>query len=133
MLASTLSLALGLAAVASAQCDTVEHGYQCNTSYSHNWGQYSPYYSVESNISTDLPEGCKYTFANVLSRHGARNPTSSKTTSYAALIAKIHNSTTSYGADYAFIKSYNYTLGANNLTPVSSSRSQNERLEKKPG
>lgn len=72
---------------------------------------------AQGDIGTGLPNGCRYTFINILSRHGARNPTSSKTKSYAALVSKIHNKTISYGEDFAFISNYTYNLGADNLTP----------------
>lgn len=53
----------------------------------------------------------------MISRHGARNPTAAKTLKYQALVTRIHKQATSYGKDYAFIKAYNYTLGADDLTP----------------
>lgn len=56
-------------------CDSVLQGYQCEPEISHYWGQYSPFYSVPSEISADVPRGCSVTFAQVLSRHGARDPT----------------------------------------------------------
>ncbi|KAE8450519.1 hypothetical protein EG329_006250 [Mollisiaceae sp. DMI_Dod_QoI] len=97
-------------------CDTVESGYVCDPKISHTWGQYSPYYEVPSTISTDVPKQCQITFANMLSRHGARNPTASKSGKYEALVARIHTQATSYGGDYTFIKEYNYTLGADDLS-----------------
>ncbi|KUJ11549.1 phosphoglycerate mutase-like protein [Mollisia scopiformis] len=100
----------------SAQCDTVETGYQCDTSISHNWGNYAPYFSVPSTISADTPAGCSISFVNLLSRHGARFPTTSKTTEYEELFEQIHANTTSYSAEYDFIKNYTYDLGANDLT-----------------
>lgn len=56
------------------------------------------------------------TFANVLSRHGGRDPTSAKTTTYHALITGIQANATSFPGNYSFLKSYNYTLGADDLT-----------------
>lgn len=53
----------------------------------------------------------------MLSRHGARDPTASKTLQYNSTVQAIQNSTTSYGAGYEFIKDYLYTLGADQLTP----------------
>ena len=52
----------------------------------------------------------------MLSRHGARYPTTSKTIKYNAIIDAIHSSVTSYGKGYEFIKDYKYNLGANQLT-----------------
>lgn len=56
-------------------CDTVLKGYQCQPEISHNFGQYSPFYAVPSDISADIPKGCSVSFAQMLSRHGARDPT----------------------------------------------------------
>ena len=99
-----------------APCDSVEDGFQCDARISHNWGQYSPWFDVRSGISTDIPDQCHITFAQVLARHGARFPTASKSTAYAQLITKIKASAKQYNGKYAFIKNYNYTLGADDLT-----------------
>ncbi|TVY60833.1 3-phytase A, partial [Lachnellula suecica] len=104
------------ASTVAAQCDTVETGYQCDTDISHNWGNYAPYFSIPSNISNETPPGCTISFVNLLSRHGARFPTTSKTTDYEELFEQIDSDTTSYSAAYAFIKNYTYSLGANDLT-----------------
>ncbi|KAI1170507.1 histidine phosphatase superfamily [Nemania sp. FL0916] len=97
-------------------CDYVRSGFQCETAISHSWGQYSPFYSVPSEIPNEIPKGCEVTFAQVLSRHGARDPTAGKSLAYADLINRIHKSVTSYEKHYAFIKDYKYTLGADELT-----------------
>jgi len=97
-------------------CDSVYQGYQCQPNISHYWGQYSPYFSVPSDIPTEVPEGCQITFAQVLSRHGARDPTFTKTLEYAAIIAKIHSNVQSFSGEYAFLKDYKYKLGADQLT-----------------
>jgi hypothetical protein len=52
----------------------------------------------------------------MLSRHGARDPTASKTTKYNATIEAIHAQVSSYGKGYEFIKDYEYTLGADQLS-----------------
>ncbi|ORY68975.1 histidine phosphatase superfamily [Pseudomassariella vexata] len=97
-------------------CDSVEEGYQCNSEISHNWGQYAPFFSVASDIDNSIPSGCDVTFVQVLSRHGARDPTASKTAKYNATVLKIQSSVTSYGSGFEFIKDYEYTLGADQLT-----------------
>lgn len=97
-------------------CDSVYHGFRCQPEISHFWGQYSPYFSVPSEISPDIPEQCEITFAQVLSRHGARDPTASKTEAYAALIDKIHTNVKEFSGPYAFLNDYEYTLGADQLT-----------------
>ena len=83
---------------------------------SHYWGQYSPYFSVPSEISADIPEGCEITFAQILSRHGARDPTADKTVEYDAVIKKIQTNVQHYKGDYAFLKDYVYHLGADQLS-----------------
>ncbi|OLN97482.1 3-phytase A 1 [Colletotrichum chlorophyti] len=85
-------------------------------SISQFWGQYSPFFSVPSELNTATPPGCEVTFAQVLSRHGARDPTAGKTVTYKALIDRIHASVTNYGRGFEFIKTYEYTLGADELT-----------------
>ncbi|KAL4763704.1 histidine phosphatase family protein [Aspergillus foveolatus] len=99
-------------------CNTADGGYQCFPNVSHVWGQYSPYFSIEqeSALSEDVPHGCEVTFVQVLSRHGARYPTESKSKAYAGLIDSIQKNATSFWGQYAFLESYNYTLGADDLT-----------------
>ncbi|KAG9234958.1 histidine phosphatase superfamily [Amylocarpus encephaloides] len=99
-----------------SSCDSVDAGYQCQPAISHYWGQYSPYYAVPSAISADVPDQCQVTFAQVLSRHGARDPTSSKTAQYNATVQLVHANANSFGSGYEFIKDYKYTLGADQLT-----------------
>ncbi|RFU71986.1 histidine acid phosphatase [Trichoderma arundinaceum] len=101
---------------AASCCDTPQDGYQCSPSITHSLGQYSPFFSVPSDIDSRVPQGCQVTFAQILSRHGARDPTASKTVQYDALIRSVHANTSSYGPGYEFIQSYNYTLGADQLT-----------------
>ncbi|KAL4929144.1 histidine phosphatase family protein [Aspergillus undulatus] len=104
----------------SQSCNSIEHGYQCFPSISHLWGQYSPYFSLEqeSAIPQAVPDSCIVTFAQVLSRHGARYPTESKSAKYADLISSIQSniSSSSFSGKYAFLKEYEYTLGADDLT-----------------
>ena len=71
---------------------------------------------MPSELSPSVPAGCEITFAQILSRHGARDPTASKTKLYQSTINRIHSSATSYGKGYEFIKNYEYTLGADQLT-----------------
>lgn len=72
---------------------------------------------MPSEISPAIPKGCQVTFAQVLSRHGARDPTALKSLAYAALIARIRLNVKKYGKRFAFIENYEYTLGADQLTP----------------
>jgi len=95
--------------------DRVGSGYQCQPEISHFWGQYSPYFSVPSEISAEVPSQCQITFAQILSRHGARDPTASKSLGYNATVQRIHANTQSYSKQYAFVKDYKYKLGADQL------------------
>ncbi|KAI4198251.1 MAG: hypothetical protein LQ350_005413 [Teloschistes chrysophthalmus] len=97
--------------------DTPERGYQCEPQLTHNWGQYSPFFSVPSDISDDVPPGCKITFAQILSRHGARDPTASKTKTYNSTIQKIKSNVPQFpSGKYKFLNTFEYTLGADQLT-----------------
>jgi len=99
-------------------CDSVVDGYQCFSNVSHLWGQYSPYFSVEENsTAAAIPDQCRITFVQVLSRHGARYPTASKSEKYAALIETIQANASAFHGKAAFLESYNYTMGSDDLTP----------------
>lgn len=107
---------LAASAPHTSSCDSIQNGYQCEPEISHYWGQYSPYFSVPSEIPDVVPFGCSITFAQILSRHGARDPTASKTKSYNATIQKIHANVKTYTGAYSFLEDYSYTLGADQLT-----------------
>lgn len=119
------ALCLGATAVPTSshkkpqqQCDTVERGYICDPSLTHNWGQYSPYFSVasESSISENTPPGCEVDFVSLINRHGSRFPTASKSTTYNATIAQIKKNVKSFTGKYAFLKDFVYNLSSDNLT-----------------
>ena len=97
-------------------CDDIYKGYICQPDMSQYWGQYSPFFSVPSDISPRTPEGCRITFVQILSRHGARDPTAFKTALYNATIQKIQNNVNQFSGEYAFLANYVYTLGADQLT-----------------
>ncbi|CAK7242164.1 MAG: hypothetical protein STHCBS139747_003644 [Sporothrix thermara] len=130
-------------------CDTTDHGYQCYAGVAQNWGQYAPFFSVPSELEASdggrdaprrrpdsspfapppepvsedravLPFGCRFTFAQVLSRHGGREPTAGKSAAYAALVARILSSVERFedGPDgaFAFLGDYTYSIGAEELT-----------------
>ncbi|OCT52747.1 3-phytase A [Cladophialophora carrionii] len=103
-------------AQSSDPCDSTWAGYQCQPQISHFWGQYSPYFSVPSEISAKVPHNCEITFAQILSRHGARDPTASKTKVYNETIAQIKANATAFSGPSAFLAKYSYTLGADQLT-----------------
>ncbi|KAF2827900.1 acid phosphatase [Ophiobolus disseminans] len=100
----------------SKSCDTIDDGYRCSPKTSHFWGQYSLWYSVPSEMDVVPRKRCKVTFANVLSRHGGRDPTLGKSMAYALLIADIQNTSTDFPGEFAFLKHYRYALGADELT-----------------
>ncbi|CEJ55540.1 Putative Phytase PJ3 [Penicillium brasilianum] len=98
-------------------CSSVDGGYQCFSEISHRWGQYSPYFSLaDAGVSNTVPEKCDVTFVQVLSRHGARYPTASKSKKYKALIQAIKANATAFNGKTAFLSTYNYTLGSDDLT-----------------
>ena len=99
-----------------SSCDDKIKGYTCQPETSHSWGQYSPYFKVPSDISADLPAQCLVTFAQILSRHGARDPTVAKSASYAQTIEKIKKNVQDFTGAYLFLEEYNYDLGADQLT-----------------
>ncbi|KAH3003966.1 hypothetical protein KXV73_000891, partial [Aspergillus fumigatus] len=88
----------------SKSCDTVDLGYQCSPATSHLWGQYSPFFSLEDelSVSSKLPKDCRITLVQVLSRH--------------KLVTAIQANATDFKGKFAFLKTYNYTLGADDLT-----------------
>ncbi|CAL8578133.1 hypothetical protein XPA_003935 [Xanthoria parietina] len=96
--------------------DTPERGYQCQPRLSHSWGQYSPFFSVPSELPTSIPPRCNVTFAQILSRHGARDPTASKTRWYYSTVQKLQINVGQFRGKYAFLNTFNYTLGADQLT-----------------
>ncbi|KKY20855.1 putative 3-phytase a [Phaeomoniella chlamydospora] len=94
----------------------MQAGYQCDPTVSHFWGQYSPYFTVPSDIPAEVPDNCDITFAQILSRHGGRDPTASKTKSYNSTIVSLKQNVTSFTGKYSFLENYTYTLGADQLT-----------------
>jgi hypothetical protein len=65
----------------------------------------------------------------ILSRHGARDPTASKTKTYSNLVSRIHSSVSSYGAGFGFIKDFTYTLGADQLTAFGQTQMSNSGIK----
>lgn len=100
----------------SKSCDTIDEGYRCSPETTHFWGQYSLWFSVPSDIDVAPPHGCSVTFASVLSRHGGRDPTANKAMAYGALVGFIQTTGTAFPDEFAFLKDYKYTLGADQLT-----------------
>lgn len=63
-----------------------------------------------------MPSDCELVFAQVLSRHGARFPTQTKSEIYSQLVTAIQANATAFHGKYAFLREYNYTLGSDDLT-----------------
>ena len=82
----------------------------------HQWGQYSPYFDVPSDIKTDLPDGCEFTFGQVLSRHGSRYPTTFKALLYQALLARLQKDVRGFHGRYAFLEDFSYHPSPEQLT-----------------
>lgn len=81
-----------------------------------SWGQYSPFFSAPSDIDPSIPDQCEITFAQVLSRHGSRDPTGGKAEAYLELVGGIQDIVQDYGPGYEFIRDYDFTLGKDQLT-----------------
>lgn len=112
----TLSRFLRSMSSSMFDCDTPRAGFQCKNPISHKWGQYSPFFNVPGAVSPEIPNGCEVTFAQLLSRHGARDPTLFKTLIYNETISKIQSTVDHFNGKYAFLANYTYTLGADQLT-----------------
>ncbi|KAI4172504.1 MAG: hypothetical protein LQ343_003498 [Gyalolechia ehrenbergii] len=96
--------------------DTPERGYQCEPQISHYLGQYSPFFPIPSDSSNGVPKSCTITFAQILSRHGARDPTASKTEVYNNTIQKLKANVNRFSGKYHFLNTFVYSLGADQLT-----------------
>jgi hypothetical protein len=107
-----------LATSTNKSCDSVDEGYRCSPEITHFWGQYALWFSVPSEVDVAPPKGCSVSFASVLSRHGGRDPTASKSMAYHLMIAQIQNTSTQYPDEFAFLKNYTYSLGVDQLTDV---------------
>lgn len=62
------------------------------------------------------PPDCKIPFVQILSRHGARDPTDKKSQLYAQTIALIQKTARHFEGDFAFLEKFQYNLGADQLT-----------------
>ncbi|KAE9961418.1 hypothetical protein BLS_002137 [Venturia inaequalis] len=112
----------------SSACDGL-NGFSCTPKISHWLGQYSPYYSVPHEIAASAPKTCIVTFAQSLSRHGARDPTASKTQAYRDLIKSLKSKVGAFTGKYAFLNDYEYTLGADQLTTLGQQEMVNQGIK----
>ena len=97
-------------------CDMPEKGFQCCPNVTHSWGQYSPAFSVPSQIIWETPQSCKITLAQILSRHGARYPTSKMSDIYNATVRHIQQHARNLTGEFAFLSNYSYNLDTDQLT-----------------
>ncbi|KAK4703123.1 hypothetical protein P7C70_g3091, partial [Phenoliferia sp. Uapishka_3] len=85
-----------------------------------NLGPYSPYIPVGTYPAP--PAHCVVNQVNILQRHGARFPTAGAGKKIIASVAKV-KAARSFSKSFAFVPSYNYTLGADDLTPFGAQES----------
>jgi hypothetical protein len=71
---------------------------------------------VKSEIDTAIPTGCEVTFVQALYRHGARDPTASKSAIYAGTMNRLNSDVKVYGKGFEFLRDYRYRLGADQLS-----------------
>ena len=76
-----------------------------------------------------MPPRCHITFAQVLSRHGARDPTAGKSASYSETIKKLKANVKSFEGKYAFLDQYEYDLGADMLNPFGANQLVNSGIK----
>jgi hypothetical protein len=84
---------------------------------------------VPSEIDAAVPDGCEVTFAQILSRHGARAPTLKRAVEYINLLAKIHDDAIYYSPAFNFLQTYEYELGAEQLTEMGQQQMVNSGLK----
>jgi hypothetical protein len=63
-----------------------------------------------------VPDQCQITFAQVLSRHGARDPTAEKSVKYRETVEHIQHTARRFPGIYSFLQTYQYHLGSDQLT-----------------
>ena len=126
----TVSYSHSLIFESSEDClpDSPTKGFQCFPQLSHHWGQYSPFFSIPSLIPSTLPSSCSITFAQLLSRHGARDPTADKSAHYNSTIHRIKTTASHLEGKYAFLKDFEYKLGADQLTAFGQQEMVNEGI-----
>lgn len=109
----------------------MDNGYHCFTDISRQWGMYSPYFRVASEIPDVVPAGCRVTFVNLLQRHGSRYPDAGKGANYQDVLAEIKAASggANFSGAYAFLANYTYTLGTEDLTRFGQQQSYNSGLQ----
>lgn len=114
-------LLLSAATIGYSLCPSTQKGCEengnCTAISKHTWGQYSPYFAAPSELSSSVPDGCKVTFVQILSRHGSRSPTSDKAQVYDDLLQSLRDNVTDYAQGYEFIKDYTPPFVPDELTP----------------
>ncbi|KAG6247002.1 hypothetical protein E4U24_003398 [Claviceps purpurea] len=118
MLLAAFLLLLGIAfAQQRSDIQSCVNTATCSSDPSMFWGQYTPYSAaLPTFVESEVPRGCKVTFASVLSRHGSRYPTAQKSHEYHKLVERIRRNVRTYGRGYGWIRNFEYPLGENDLT-----------------
>ncbi|KAI0089281.1 phytase [Irpex rosettiformis] len=86
-----------------------------------NWAAYSPYFPAAD--YKNPPVGCKVDQVNIIQRHGARYPTSGATRGILSALAKLKNVTNFTDSRLDFIKTFQYTLGKDDLVQFGADQS----------
>ncbi|KAJ5184015.1 phytase [Penicillium capsulatum] len=106
-----------IAARGDQSCDTTKDGFQCSPEISHRWGHWAPYFSVESKkVSNEIPDQCKVTFVQMLSRHGSRSPSKSQDKGFRKSMKKIKGAR-ERKEEASVFDDYEYRLGLESLVP----------------
>ncbi|KJZ78071.1 hypothetical protein HIM_02708 [Hirsutella minnesotensis 3608] len=107
--AGLLLTVLALAAIysrGSADEERCVDSGHCPVPSPRTWGQYSPFFSVPSEIVATTPAECRLTFGLVLSRHGARYPTLGKAKAYRAMLERVRSLVKDYGSGFEFVEHF---------------------------
>ncbi|GAM88194.1 hypothetical protein ANO11243_062250 [Dothideomycetidae sp. 11243] len=118
----TLFVILGITATSLARCLHASTGYQCQPRKSHHWGIYAPYFTSTSKLPTILPDQCTVTFAQILSRHGARFPNKPNLDDCRRVMQQIKSTARSYTGQYKFLEHYRFDLREGDLTSFGQSQ-----------
>ncbi|KAL0960773.1 hypothetical protein HGRIS_005794 [Hohenbuehelia grisea] len=91
------------------------------------WAQYAPWFPAAQYRAP--PSGCHITQVNILQRHGARFPTSGATTAIRSALSKLSSVQNFTDPRLDFLRTYQYTLGINDLVPFGALQSSQSGQE----
>ncbi|RDA87399.1 hypothetical protein CP532_7015 [Ophiocordyceps camponoti-leonardi (nom. inval.)] len=84
-----------------------------------DWGQYTPFTPIPSEIPPSTPRGCRLTFGLILSRHGARYATKGMAEGeYHPLFNKIRSSVSEFGRGFEFLRGFEPASETDRLTEL---------------